>query len=68
MSTTAVNAYVMPAVFRYINRLEVQLANEGVKAGLHVMQSSGGLMTATTTKERPVNTILSGPVGGVSRR
>lgn len=65
MSTTAVNAYVMPPVFRYIDRLEVQLADKGVSAGLHVMQSSGGLMTATTTKERPVNTILSGPVGGV---
>ena len=65
MSTTAVNAYVMPPVFSYIDRLERRLEEHGVQAGLHVMQSSGGLMTATTTKERPVNTILSGPVGGV---
>lgn len=65
MSTTVVNAYVMPAVFRYIDRLERQLQDLGLAAGLHVMQSSGGLMTASTTKERPVNTILSGPVGGV---
>jgi N-methylhydantoinase A len=65
MSTTAVNAYVMPPVFRYIDRLERRLCECGVAARLHVMQSSGGLMTATTTKERPVMTILSGPVGGV---
>lgn len=65
MSTTTVNAYVMPPVFRYIDRLETRLRDAGVKTGLHVMQSSGGLMTAATTKERPVNTILSGPVGGV---
>ncbi len=65
MSTTTINAYVMPPVFRYIDRLEHQLHDNGVTAGLHVMQSTGGLMTATTTKERPVNTILSGPVGGV---
>ena len=65
MSTTVVNAYVMPSVFRYIDRLEKRLEQAGVTAGLHVMQSSGGLMTPATTKERPVNTILSGPAGGV---
>jgi N-methylhydantoinase A len=65
MSTTTVNAYVMPPVFRYIDRLEQQLRDNGITAGLHVMQSTGGLMTAATTKERPVKTILSGPVGGV---
>jgi N-methylhydantoinase A len=65
MSTTAVNAYVIRPVFKYIDRLEQRLREGGVAAGLHVMQSSGGLMTAGTTKERPVNTILSGPVGGV---
>ncbi len=65
MSTTAVNAYVIRPVFSYIGRLEERLDERGVAAGLHVMQSSGGLMTAATTRERPVNTILSGPVGGV---
>ncbi len=65
MSTTAVNAYVIRPVFGYIRRLEERLRENGVAAGLHVMQSSGGLMTAGTTRERPVNTILSGPVGGV---
>jgi len=65
MSTTAVNAYVIRPVFGYIGRLEERLRENGVTAGLHVMQSSGGLMTAATTRERPVNTILSGPVGGV---
>lgn len=65
MSTTAINAYVMPPVFKYIESLERQLAENRVEANIHVMQSTGGLMTASTTKERPVNTILSGPVGGV---
>ena len=65
MSTTAVNAYVMPPMFGYIDRLEARLRDARVAARVHVMQSSGGLMTAETTKERPVNTVLSGPVGGV---
>lgn len=65
LSTTVVNAYVIRPVFAYIDRLERRLVEAGVRAGLHVMASSGGLMTAATTKERPVHTILSGPVGGV---
>ena len=31
---------------------------------LHVMQSSGGVVTARSARERPVQTLLSGPVGG----
>ena len=42
MSTTAVNAYVIRPVFSYIGRLEERLRDNGVAAGLHVMQSSGG--------------------------
>ena len=50
MSTTAVNAYVIRPVFSYIGRLEERLRENGVAAGVHVMQSSGGLMTAATTQ------------------
>ena len=36
----------------------------GVKARLHVMQSNGGVMTAVAAREHPIQTLLSGPVGG----
>ena len=34
------------------------------RSPLHVMQSNGGVMTAATARERPFQTLLSGPVGG----
>ena len=36
----------------------------GAPATLHVMQSSGGVMTAAAARAQPVQTLLSGPVGG----
>ena len=41
-STTALNAYVGPKTAIYLDRLAGHLASKGVKAGLHLMQSSGG--------------------------
>ena len=35
-----------------------------MRAGVHIMQSSGGVTTADTAREKPVFTLLSGPVGG----
>ncbi|MCZ6614342.1 MAG: hydantoinase/oxoprolinase family protein, partial [Chloroflexi bacterium] len=60
-STVTVNAYVGPATFRYMSRLEAQLGGQG----LRVMQSSGGSISAAQASEQPVRTILSGPAGGV---
>ena len=65
MSTTAINAYVAPVMGRYLRGLQRTLAEIGVPAELHVMQSNGGIMGVTTTIEKPVHTILSGPAGGV---
>lgn len=64
--TAVMNAYVMPVMTRYIERLRSRLAEAGFDAPLHVMRSDAGLMSPTATLERPVNTLLSGPAGGVS--
>lgn len=63
-STTVMSAYVAPIVDRYLGRLESALAAQGIGAPLRVMQSNGGIMTARTARARPVQTLLSGPVGG----
>lgn len=63
--TTAVNAYLMPKVQKYINNL-VERKNElGVTPDLHVMQSNGGIMSADVAAQRSVHTVFSGPAGGV---
>ena len=64
-STTVVNAYVTPLIARYLARLREALAQRGVRAPLLVMQSNGGLISATSAAQRPVTIIESGPAAGV---
>lgn len=64
-STTALNAYVMPVMDRYLGRLESRLAEGGYRGPVEVMKSSGGLMRAATARRFPVETLLSGPAAGV---
>ncbi|TDD81438.1 hydantoinase/oxoprolinase family protein [Saccharopolyspora karakumensis] len=63
MSTTAVNASLMPVVNRYLTRLEGQIDASG--AALRIMQSQGGLMDSRVARTQPVQMIESGPAAGV---
>lgn len=60
-STTAINAYVGPVMTRYLQALADELA----PAPIDVIQSNGGRYDLAAAAEFPVNTILSGPAGGV---
>jgi len=62
---TAMNAALKPVLDSYIGRLERGLAETGIEAPLSVMQSNGAAFTAADARERPVNTLLSGPAAGV---
>jgi N-methylhydantoinase A len=64
-STTAVNAAVMPIVSRYLDALESRLQAQGISAPFYVMQSSGGMMSVQSAKQRPVYMVESGPAAGV---
>ncbi|HEY3726238.1 MAG TPA: hydantoinase/oxoprolinase family protein [Solirubrobacteraceae bacterium] len=63
-SSTVIDAYTSPVVRRYLDRLEDRLEHAGVSVPLHVMQSSGGIVTAQTARQASLQTLLSGPVGG----
>lgn len=63
-SSAVIEAYTGPVVRTYLLDLEEQLTARGVDAPLHIMQSSGGVLTAKSARERPLQTLLSGPVGG----
>jgi N-methylhydantoinase A len=63
-SSAVVEAYTGPVVRRYLTRLEDSLAEQGLDVPLHIMQSSGGVLTARSARRRPLQTLLSGPVGG----
>jgi N-methylhydantoinase A len=60
MSTTIINAYLMPVIDTYLSTLEKK-----VSAPLMIIESSGGIMSSKSAREKPVHTVLSGPAGGV---
>ena len=63
-STTVLDAYTAPTVRTYLEELSTGLAADGMGVPLHIMQSSGGIITAGAAREHTVQTLLSGPVGG----
>ena len=58
-STAAANAYVMPLVWRYLERLI-----KAAKVPVFVMLSDGGITTARAAMQAPVNLVESGPAAG----
>ena len=62
-STVVMNAYVAPVVTRYLTTLLSELEGKAASE-LFVMQSNGGITTARSARETPIQTLLSGPVGG----
>ena len=63
--TTIADAYLKPMFRRYTENLQGGLEEAGSPARLLVMKSNGGVVEAETAAERPVNYLVSGPVGGV---
>ncbi len=63
-SSTVLDAYTGPTVRRYLERLESEMRRRGLQVTLHVMQSSGGMVSAAAARDVTLQTLLSGPVGG----
>ncbi len=65
-STTVVNAYILPAMRKYLAQLRLDLEAIGVRAPIQVMASNGGMMGITAASSKPVFAVASGPAGGVT--
>ncbi|MGE0798480.1 MAG: hydantoinase/oxoprolinase family protein [Lautropia sp.] len=69
-SVTALNAFLVPLMDRYLSSL-VSLLESSEGLGLNggtpvmVMEAAGGVMTVESARDKPVHTVLSGPAGGV---
>jgi N-methylhydantoinase A len=59
-STTVINAYVGPLMDHYLADLQKNCPHP-----VAIMQSNGGLLTASEARQHAVRTILSGPAGGI---
>jgi N-methylhydantoinase A/oxoprolinase/acetone carboxylase beta subunit len=60
-AATAVNAYLMPVLDRYLASLETGTRG----ANLRIMQSNEGTISTAKARREPIRTALSGPAGGV---
>ncbi len=64
-STTVANAYLMPVIDTYLERLEEALEDWGYTGPLLVTHSGGGVITAQSARRVPARICHSGPAGGV---
>lgn len=63
-STAAADAFTKPAVRRYVGELETTLRDGGMGCGLHLVLSSGEIISAGAAAERPIRLLESGPACG----
>jgi N-methylhydantoinase A len=64
-STTVLNAYLTPAVARYLGRMRDLLRGSGLRGAIAVMHSAGGVSSVEEASARGVTLLSSGPAGGV---
>ena len=64
--TTVVNAYVGPALARYLKNLAARLASHGYRGDVLVIQSHGGVAPVRESTRLAAGAVLSGPAGGVA--
>ncbi len=66
VSTTVVNAYVGPALSRYLTRLQQRLTDAGFEGPVLIIQSHGGVAPIAESARLAAGGVLSGPAGGVA--
>ncbi|MFP3895758.1 MAG: hydantoinase/oxoprolinase N-terminal domain-containing protein, partial [Anaerolineales bacterium] len=64
-ATVALNARLIPLICEMIDAVEATLIEQGVDAPLMVVKGDGSLVRSAVARERPVETILSGPAASV---
>ena len=62
---TTLNAYIHPQLDAYLSKLRDRLNGMGLKAPIYITGSNGGTLGLETARNRPIDTVLSGPASGV---
>ena len=64
-NVTVLDAYIKPLVVEYLKYLEGFFEQQGFRGDFMLQRSGGGVLPAASVSERPVETLFSGPAGGV---
>lgn len=65
LSTATMSAYVAPLIDAYLGTLEEGLRERRYPRRLSIMQSNGGIADSHQVRRKPLETLFSGPAGGV---
>lgn len=69
-ATTLLNVKLIPLIDDFMNAVKVGLEDRGIDAPLVIVRGDGSLMAEKFARERPLETLLSGPaasvVGGIN--
>lgn len=66
LSSTVINSYLMPIMKRYLKGLQQKAEELSFQKEPYVMTSGGGVISLRRASDRPIDTLYSGPSGGVS--
>lgn len=64
-STTAINAYVQPAIADHLGKLERAFGERGMTGPFYVVTSYGGVVNVDVARRHPAKLVESGPAAGV---
>jgi N-methylhydantoinase A len=65
-STTIADAYLRPLFGRYVKSLDAALREAGMTREWTLMKSNGGAMLSDAAADAPIQTVMSGPAGGMT--
>jgi N-methylhydantoinase A len=65
-STTIADAYLRPLLHRYVSSLDGSLRDAGMTREWTMMKSNGGAMLSRAAADSPIQTVMSGPAGGMT--
>ncbi len=63
--TAVLNAKLLPIIEEFLTAVKKALTSRSIMARILVFKGDGGLMSLETARERPVETILSGPAASL---
>jgi N-methylhydantoinase A len=64
-NTTIADAYLKPLLRRYVASLTDELVDYGMTRTWTIMKSNGGAMLSSAAATSPIQTVMSGPAGGM---